>query len=65
VPREHSREAAEEYSARRKPWVPDGTQPSPEGAKETLRHRFLAVNADALPLSRTATEKLWTDHEPL
>ena len=34
VTQNRSREAAEEYSPRRKPWVLSKTQPSPEGAKD-------------------------------
>jgi hypothetical protein len=40
---DESREAAEEYSPRRKPWVLGGTQPSPEGVKEKLRYSFRAT----------------------
>jgi TadE-like protein len=35
-----SREAAKECSPRRKPWVASGNRPSPEGAKEKVRHRL-------------------------
>jgi hypothetical protein len=34
---ENSREAAQDYSPRRKPWVLDGNRFSPEGAKEKNR----------------------------
>ena len=37
---EISREAAQEYSPRRKPWVSSATCPSPEGAKEEFAHRL-------------------------
>ena len=33
-----SREAAEDFSPRRKPWVRSGKSPSPIGAKDQLRH---------------------------
>ncbi len=38
---ESSREAAQECSPRRKPWVKSGTRASPNGAKEKLRHSLL------------------------
>jgi len=34
----NSREAAQECSPRRKPWVESGTAPSPSGAKDQMRH---------------------------
>jgi hypothetical protein len=35
-----------EYSPRRKPWVLSGRQPSPEGAKEKVRHRLVEADED-------------------
>jgi len=41
----HSREAAKEYSPRRKPWVNSRKKNKPEGAKENFRTQTRGSNA--------------------
>ena len=52
---ESSREAAQECSPRRKPWVKSGTRASPNGAKEKLRHSLRRDDRSSHTHSRNLT----------